>query len=1237
MDFKKISEDFNLGIKGLKLKTQKGGSVESGEDIASGEISPEWDKFKKDLDKLIADYIAAHPERKDGATQMKKSILENKSLRPVINRGELDFSEIILNWAKSKSSKRKDEFVEFLNKNKNESQGIDDNSSEKDGDNIGDNSDADKIGGVEDEIARLKNEIDSSKSGLGRIKKGSKKEEKILERVKLQEEQLGRLEFERDMLTGEDIESVSDLMGKSGRIKKIVKKNGMATVVDSGEIFEVSLKNNPKKGEQIFFESTAGGIKNTSRVANIKKCADGSCIIETDTSYYRLWVDEDKNENQAAEVKLTPEDEKVAEERLIGDLMLLYKAERDKQGWTGYSKEVEDFLKNNFFGIANDFDLFDQDDEKIKLAWEFIVSKVPTSIEEIENEIKQEAEVQEVTVEDEGKKVEDPIERINRISGNDDDINNFFNLKKEERDKLMELDDIELNNKLEELRAERFEGDTLEREELLIEIGNKMRDKRNIYLQKKVEVEKLTTKLSRFFGKDKKIKYEAIEEELEFLRKDYRETMEEYSRAFAQMEGYYDKEDFEIILRYLNFSERLNLINEELDIKTESQPDLLEKTTGIFEKVASSYLVFYKKTSTFLSQKATEMVSKHTDSKVLKIAGGLSGAMAFGVGISNIAKTTGAPYWAAKAVLLATSTAAITLDNKEKLDQEFEIKEQEEAVARFDEAWNEINNALDAKLDEVIEKTLLKSANDSLDKNEASKKENRDRWKEAFLKAAGKNLFFFAAGYGVAEMMRDFAGYFYDATESQETGNVPEKTIVENTPNVSEKGAVDLPKVEESPINPGGQINGHGVHSGPVVPDNTPEVSGNLGKGDIDTKGLANFLESEKISEDIKTENFEGVELNEASQAEIAVIAKTGIKDSLAKLLIDNHDKLTEGKMGWNPDKYASIEEWADKRAIGIVGELKNQYPDYNFDKVSTETRFLVDLSNKADIKIVGFEDVQNLGGESEIIKELEEKIDSNEKLEEGLISEIEEQTPEKKIEADKFREEVINELQKNDPDFNVDESIEEIREEVNRVATEKEMGFAQKLGFTPEEYSELNNITINDLEQLKDSPNSDSSNVQLKRVFDYLDKKDDFVLDKSQTISEVVRNMDNSAMEEVLNKENGILTQGFEPVTEKLNVADFYAKFINTELPELMRDKTNLGVIFRAINTLGRESVGSQPVDGIFNSFREVFGKSVGDFSYNTDGNVRMYVLKAMGKAYEIGKLDEFKNALKEININKN
>jgi hypothetical protein len=324
-------------------------------------------------------------------------------------------------------------------------------------------------------------------------------------------------------------------------------------------------------------------------------------------------------------------------------------------------------------------------------------------------------------------------------------------------------------------------------------------------------------------------------------------------------------------------------------------------------------------------------------------------------------------------------------------------------------------------------------------------------------------------------------------------------------------------------------------------------------------------------------------------------------------VLAKNSENLTEGKMGWDPSKYKSVEEWANKRAIGIVAELKEKYPNYNFNKISAETKLLVDFSDKADVKIVGFEDAKHLGGKPEAISDLEKNIIKDAPIDKEAVFE-------KKAAVE------INEIKP----LNIESEVEKVRVEMNKANTLKEISVAHSLGFSPSDYAELNDISIKSLFELRDSGNIENPNVKLKNFFNFMIEKGQ-IEDMDKSISETVRGLSDQSLQN--------MTVGYKIVSpEEYNV------YING----LMRGEFELGIsergarnVFVNLDKIKSDTIGNQTEDAIFKSFKGAVEKVGIKFSYNDGDSVKSYVMKAMIKAYESGAIGKLRGELVEIDSN--
>ena len=871
------------------------------------------------------------------------------------------------------------------------------------------------------------------------------------------------------------------------------------------------------------------------------------------------------------------------------------------------------------------------------------------------------SKVVEIIEKEDASAFEKAVEKLKNAGAGEEEINYIFNLKKEDRDDFMMSDDDELKIRIEKLREQKTK-EVQERKDVLaneriIPLADELKKAREEYVKMEDDINIKISKLKNFFKNFINVDQSyQIEEELVAYKSRYEEALKKYTDAIVDMEGIDDAEEREIMLRYAEFGEKLQLKISREDLRAEKNP-LMAKFKEVFKSGGDKFLDKYAQ----ILSKPREWITGKTDSKILGLGGGMitvGGAMSFAAnfvpGLNVATRGLG--------IALATKGFSQRAEKKAEMEKEkiFEAKveELERMVANIDGA--------NSNLDEVLKNELGINMQDI---PESDRKDMEDYFRRiglSFVKAIAVSAVAYEAGHylresGILQNGIEAAKKYFGAVSLVPVGEVSAPQENPEIPESKSGSEIKNPQVE---INEAPQ--------GPVVPApaevNEPAPSESnldataIEEGKADAENLPqNEAVSDNVSENVNEANqesmesrdaFRGMIMNGLNTGELAVIEGKGIKDSLAQFLIDNFEKFGEGGMGWDSEKFETVEEWADKRAIGIVGELKEQYPDYNFDKVSVGTKFALDLNDRADIKITGLNDPYNLGGNPDLITDLKENISAeNQEVqapEVKPVSPSENPNSQENIaKTENFEKSVTEEMRKAQeasPQFDVAKSIEQIRSEykgeslINLEATQREMELAQKLGFTPEEYSELNNISVNELSKLKDSPNSESSNVQLKRIFNYLEnEKENFVLDRNQSIGEIIRSLDGDTIAKILDSNDNVLTENFEPKTENLNMEEFYNNFIITELPELMRDKTILGEVFRELNSIGKESIGSQPKGEVFDLFKQTVNKTVGDVNYSYNENIRMYILKAMGRAYELGKMDQLKDALREINTNKN
>jgi len=124
----------------------------------------------------------------------------------------------------------------------------------------------------------------------------------------------------------------------------------------------------------------------------------------------------------------------------------------------------------------------------------------------------------------------------------------------------------------------------------------------------------------------------------------------------------------------------------------------------------------------------------------------------------------------------------------------------------------------------------------------------------------------------------------------------------------------------------------------------------------LNSQAEAQSVASESVDNPL-SEGFNNIELDANNIGHLTVEKGSSLEGTLMKFLEANHDKLTEGGMGWDPDKYKDVHEWAGKRAHGLMKEFAQTHKGIDLDRVQPGTELNLDLSNPADIKVdVNFE-----------------------------------------------------------------------------------------------------------------------------------------------------------------------------------------------------------------------------------------------------------------------------------------
>ena len=111
---------------------------------------------------------------------------------------------------------------------------------------------------------------------------------KIEERLHLEILLMGELKNKLDVLESKEIVSSIGLRNKRIHLEKISKKTEQSTSIDKGFSVDCDAITDLQKESPLGWIDSIGQKGNTSKIQNIRLCSDGSYLIETVTSTYRI-------------------------------------------------------------------------------------------------------------------------------------------------------------------------------------------------------------------------------------------------------------------------------------------------------------------------------------------------------------------------------------------------------------------------------------------------------------------------------------------------------------------------------------------------------------------------------------------------------------------------------------------------------------------------------------------------------------------------------------------------------------------------------------------------------------------------------------------------------------------------------------------------------------------------------------------------------------------------------------
>ncbi|MFA6183576.1 MAG: hypothetical protein WC682_00565 [Parcubacteria group bacterium] len=864
--------------------------------------------------------------------------------------------------------------------------------------------------------------------------------------------------------------------------------------------------------------------------------------------------------------------------------------------------------------------------------------------------------------------LEEINERLKSAGAEDEDIKYFFTLIKKDRLDFLNSNDEDLRfriGKLKEMReSDKTRQESAENQEEKVEkemlstenndeekevenrrvlkyLGGEVERCRKEYVKKEDEVGVKISRLKNFFRNLISIdKTYEIEKELETYKEEYERALKNHLEAVVDILGISSEEELKNLLNYTKFEEKLNLINAKEDLKFENDPRL-ESFKIHFKSWAVGALEGYKN----LLAKPRELITQKTGSKIKGFAGGMiavGGAMAFASnyipGLRN--------------VTVPLSVAIATMGFQKRAQEKVEIEKGQSLERGLADLQTRLAGMDDNLKKEILKRELGMEIKDIPEKVIRETEEKYKRYLYSFGKAVAVSTFFYEVGQYVRgylsgsetdhlneSIMKDNlvkAGVKLPPTqdETYHINRHPEANtagIADGRPagihGMQNQKIMDEPKIPEgvAPIkaetiqetfkkfgikdldanpNESPEANPTDASHPEIKSDTNPTKSEELDSKEGGTSEEINVSENNEDifknealeTPEIKRTEFSGIELNNSNNGELIIKQKDSVIGTIAKFLEKNSDKLTEGKMGFDPAKYsgATLEEkihsWSQIRANAIAKEFARANSEYNLNKVSDGSSIALNLNNLADIKIEHLNDQYHLGGEA-----------------------VSQEIP---ISATDNAERLI-----------------EVKETIRlENATKDEMELVHKIGLTPKEYADLNDKSVINFLDSKNSDNPIDSSAQLKNILKYLIKEGS-INNVNSSVSDAIRSLDEHSLGKIFDKSSQIFTPDFS-LREDFNYSEYVGEVVKNELSEVIRDKSILGLVFKEIGSIKGNIISSEPTGGIFDSFKQVAEKTLGveNIRSRNDDTVAKYVVKSFKRAYELGKLDELKLALKNI-----
>ncbi|MDD3498308.1 MAG: hypothetical protein PHH24_02240 [Candidatus Moranbacteria bacterium] len=555
-------------------------------------------------------------------------------------------------------------------------------------------------------------------------------------------------------------------------------------------------------------------------------------------------------------------------------------------------------------------------------------------------------------------------------------------------------------------------------------------------------------------------------------------------------------------------------------------------------------------------------------------------------------------------------------------------------------------------------KARLDFEENDLTDTEAYKEFEKDYGQESYEKYLKENAGNIEAQKNWDRQVSSRKGEFYDAAYKEKFGEshapIPEKkaeseesTKVESEKSVEEKGAPeDADKIKAVASG----VSSAGSHIGPSV-----------GKGYFNEDSLKSFGPRESASIEVvdSSESIIAPALEEVPSLEgrqILSIEEGGsIEKAIKGFLLANKDRFTEGKMGWNEDKFLNEDDWAGRRAHLIAQEFAEKNEGYDINKVSIDSKIELDVSDPADIKLEKLEDPFRLGENPS--GEYQSESEGSFGAEEEKIIEEPSSPENSSIESSgenvsRARSEIIGKneipsereagpiLAGNEEGLEPEENSESVSEISPAEQTRQELRLAKAFEFTPGEYAAINDVTVSKLvTEIPDEKSAGNFKGPSSFRFDLpADGEREFAeFKKQETLANFLRSYMKSDM------------PGLEPdmtVSEFLRSVDTENLNIRGEALEdsayedYLRDVSK-GELLEVRKLLVDDDVDAwkeireKPIEkvpyGKIGAARERVGGLIGISSVEGE-SVQNWTSRMIRSAYERGKLPDVKNILRNL-----